>query len=307
MLLAAAATAVGAGASVVATADRGPEPPATLVIATGPQGAVFVEVGRDLARAITALSPRTDVRTLTTSATVENLRLLATARTDLALASLDASAVDPNVGPGGILATCRLYDSFLHLVVPAASPIRALSGCAGARVGVGAVGSGTEFTALRLLALARVTPEAAVRLGQAEAMAAVGRGALDAAFSLTGFPTPAVTELATRRAVRLVPLAAFLAPLDAAFPRVYRSGAVPQGTYPGVGATDTVYVPNLLLAREGLSDEAVTLATEALLSDRSRRFWTHPDSRRIDVRTAVATGAVPLHPAALAWLRAHKP
>jgi hypothetical protein len=292
--------------------DRGPGRPANLVVATGPQGAVFLEVGRDLARAITALSPRTQVTTLVTAATVDNLRLLSSGRADLGLASLDAAAVDPHVGSRAdtgtrILAVSRLYDSFLHLVVMARSPIGDLAGCTGRRIGVGAAGSGTEFTALRLLSLSGVRPSASVRLGQAEAMDALGRGAIDAAFSLTGFPTPAIAGLADRTALRLVSLAEELPLLERAAAGVYRVGAVPAGTYRGIPVTETVYVPNLLLARPGLSDDAVSLTVDALLSSGSRRFWTHPDSRRIDVRTAIATGPVPLHPVALTWMRAHKP
>lgn len=314
MLAAAATATAGAGLAALTLPHRGPRRPDRLVVATGPQGAVFLEVGRDLARAITALSPRTDVTTLVTAATVDNLRLLAAGRADLGLASLDAAAVDPRVVPtvaspagGRILAVSRLYDSFLHLVVPESSEIYDLAACAGRRVGVGAAGSGTEFTAIRVLSLAGVRPSAAVRLGQAEAMAAIERGAIDAAFSLTGFPTPAISALAGARAIRLVSLTDTLSRLEAVAPRVYRAGAIPAGTYRGVGVTGTVYVPNLLLARPALPDDAVSLTAEALLSSSSRRWWTHPDSRRIDLRTAIATGPVPLHPAAVAWLRAHKP
>jgi hypothetical protein len=200
-----------------------------------------------------------------------------------------------------------VYDSLLHLVVPARSVIRVLGDCAGRRVSVGASGSGTEFIVLRLLGLTGVRPAAMVRLGQAEALDALARGAVDAAFSLTGFPTPAIAQLAAREPLRLVPLVDFVPVLERSVPHVYAPAAIPVGTYAGVGAALTVFVPNLLLARPALPDAAVSLVTEALLSPVSRRFWTDPDSRRIDVRTAIATGPVRLHPAALAWLRAHKP
>ena len=308
VLVAGAAAALGAGGVTAVRAARGPAPgPATLVLATGPLGAVFVEVGRDVARAVEALAPGTRVRTLVTAASVDNLALLAAARADLGLASLDAVAVDPRAGPGSITTVGRVYDSVLHLVVPAASPVRTLAGCGGRRVSVGAAGSGTEFTTRRLLVTAGVRPGSTVRLAQAEAMAALAAGSIEAAFSLTGFPTPAISDLARRAPVRLVPLPGAAPALGAGLPRVYSPAVVPAGIYPGIVATPTVAVPNLLLVRPGLPDAAVSLVTAALLSAGSRRFWTHPDSRRIDVRTAIATGPVPLHPAAVAWLRAHKP
>ena len=308
LLAAGALAAVGVtGAAVAVRSGRGPDRPAALTLATGPQGGVFLEVGRDLAHAVEALSPGTRVTTLVTAATVDNLQLLATSAADLGLASLDAAAVDDRVRDGRITAVSRIYDSLLHLVVPAESTVRTLGDCTGLRVSVGAAGSGTEFTTRRLLALAGVRPSAQVRLGQREAMDALARGAVDAAFSLTGFPTPAIKELAAARALRLVPLVAYAPTLEESIPRVYAPAAIPAGTYRGVDAVETVFVPNLLLARPGLADAAVELVTQALLDPGSRRFWTHPDSRRIDVRTAIATGPVTLHPAALAWLRAHKP
>jgi TRAP transporter TAXI family solute receptor len=277
------------------------------VLATGPAGAVFREVGGDLARAIHARSPRTALRVLTTAATVENLALLAGARADLGFGAIDAVVSDPRARAGTIGTICRLYDSFLHLVVLDGSPIRSLRDLAGKRVALGAAGSGTEFTATTLLTATGVRPGQQPRLGQDPAMAAVGAGTVDAAFSLTGFPTPAITQLAQRRRIRMVPLGDYFRILDRAIPRVYGPAPIPEGAYPDVPATDTVYVPNVLLGRPGLTDDAVTLVIEAVLSPSSRQFWTHPDSRRFDVRAAIATGPLDLHPAALAWLRAQKP
>jgi TRAP transporter TAXI family solute receptor len=307
LLAAAGVVAAGAGAAVVEDRRRRPPGPARLTLATGPQGAVFLEVGRDLARAITASSPQTRVTVRVTAATLENLQLLQARTADLGFASLDAAAVDRRVGPSGIRAVSRLYDSLLHLVVPAASPIAALPNCTGKVVSIGAVGSGTEFTCLQLLRLTGVLPARLVRLTQTPAMQAVAAGTVDAAFSLTGFPTPAITALAEQRPIRLIPLADYVDALDAGIAGVYSSAAIPEGTYRGVRATETVFLPNILLAGAGVPDGVVRLVTGALLSPGSRRYWTNPDSRRIDIRTAIATGPVPLHPAALEWLRAHKP
>jgi TRAP transporter TAXI family solute receptor len=244
---------------------------------------------------------------LTTAATVENLDLLAGQRADLGFGAIDAVVSDPRVRAGGIGAICRLNDSFLHLVVPTASPIRTLPDCVGHRVAVGAAGSGTEFTSLCLLSATGIRPAQLPRLGQVLAMQAVGDGTVDAAFSLTGFPTPAITELVARRSIRLIPLGTYFHILDRSLPRVYGPAPIPDGAYDGVTATDTVYVPNVLLARPGLPDDAVTLVIEAAWSPSSRRFWVHPDSGWFDIRAAIATGPLQLHPAALAWLRAHKP
>ncbi len=309
---------LGLGGTVTAGAllRRGVGPsassdPRTITLATGPSGAVFVEVGRDIAAAVSARHPRLTVQTRQTGASVENLKLLIAAEVDLGFATLDVVADNPSTtlvsGNDGVRALCRLYDSLLQLVVLRDSPITKLADCAGKRLGIGAVGSGTEFTVVRLLDAANIPPARLVRLGQSDAMAALERGEIDAAFSLTGFPTPAISELAQRRAVRLVPLLDAVTLLDRIRPGVYAATQLPAGTYPEVKATPTVYLPNLLLSRPGITDDVVRDVVDAVLSPASRVYWTSPDSRRIDVRTAIATGSVPLHHAALAWLREHKP
>lgn len=292
----------------MATSRQGRRPgtvPTRLTMATGPRGAVYVEVGDDIARAIQAFSPATRVTVRPTAATVENLGLLARGEADLGFASLDAAMTNPLVRQKTITALTRVYDSCLHLVVPAESRIRNLRDLAGARTSIGGAGSGTEFTANRLLSLAGVTPAQTVRLGQSPSMNALESGIIDAAFSLTGFPTPAIAALATRRPLRLVSLAEYFGELDRSIPRAYAPAPIPGGTYHGVKATDTVLVPNVLLARPDLGDTAVTVVMGALFADSSKRFWAHPDSRRISRDLATVTGGAALHRAARAWLDGH--
>lgn len=312
---AAGAVALAAGGSWLALRREGdPVLPARLRLASGPSGAVFLEVAHDLARAIEHRLP-VRVEVLTTSASVQNLELLATGRADLAFASLDAAAADPDVAAGRHPAVARLYDSYLHLVVRAASPVRGLADLAGRRVAVGAAGSGTEFTSTRLLTAAGVTPAAQPRLAQTPAMQAVASGTVEAAFTLTGIPTPAVAELAARTRCRLVPLPEAFRLLDRDHPGVYAAATIPVSTYPGLPATAadgslvapvTVEVANLLLARPGLSRAAVRALTGAILSPSARRWFRYPESGKLNVRTAIATEPVPLHPGALDWYRAAK-
>jgi TRAP transporter TAXI family solute receptor len=305
-LLAAAAVAFGGGAVAVLSRFSAPAMPHHLNLATGPKGAVYVEVGADIAKAVRGWSPDTSVNVQVTSATIENLHKLAVGESDLAFASVDAAALDSQVRTQTLTALGRVYDSSLHLVVRAESPISSLRDLVGRRVSVGAANSGTEFTSRRLMDCTGIEPSKVVRLGQTPAMEAVDDGTVDAAFSLTGCPTPAIADLARRRAIRLVPLAEFYGFLDREIPRAYALAPIPAGTYQGVGtATDTLLVPNVLLARPGLSDVAVALMMNALFDPRSGRYWVHPDSRAISLAMATVTGPVVLHPAARAWLDGH--
>jgi TRAP transporter TAXI family solute receptor len=300
------AVLLGAAAVVATGCSAAPPPPAPaeLRIATGPPGAVFREIGAALAGALAAHLPRTRVVARPSAATVENLRLLAAGDVQLGLAGLDAT-LDPAAPSQHLAAVGRLYDSFLHLVVPRDSPVRSLTDLAGRTVSLGAVGSGTEFTAPRVLRLRGVRVRD-VRMTQADGADALAAGRIDALFSLTGIPTPAIIGLAQRMPVRLVPLGAEAGALADAFPGPYVPATVPATTYQGVPPSETVAVPNLLLARDDLANPVVEVVTETVFTEAGRIAADHPEAQRINVRTGIATGPVPLHPGAARWFRAVK-
>ena len=305
-LIGAAATALGGGGVAAVLMNRHEEPlPRSLVLATGPKGAVYVEVGADIAHAVNYYSPRTMIEVRQTAATVENLHLLASGKADVGFASLDAAGDDVQVRNGVVTGLCRVYDSYLHLVVPAESPIMSLRDLGGKRVAIGGAGSGTEFTANTLLSVAGVKQPHTVNLGQTPSMQALSAGSIEAAFSLTGIPTPAIRDLASRRPLRLIELSEYFGDLDRTIPRAYAPAPIPSGTYHQVDAAETVLVPNALLARPGLSDVTVTLFMNALFSEQSQRFWVSADSKRISRDMATVVGAATLHPAAKAWLDSH--
>jgi hypothetical protein len=306
LLIGAAATALGGGGVAAALMNRHEEPyPRSLVLATGPKGAVYVEVGGDIAHAMNFYSPSTMIEVRQTAATVENLHLLASGQADFGFASLDAAGSDVQVRNGVVTGLCRVYDSYLHLVVPADSPIMSLRDLGGRRVAIGGVGSGTEFTANTLLAVAGVKMPHTVNLGQTPSMQALDSGSIEAAFSLTGIPTPAIRDLAARRPLRLIELSEYFGDLDRTIPRAYAPAPIPSGIYHQVDAVDTVMVPNALLARPDLPDAAVTLIMNALFSEQSQKFWVSPDSKRISRDMATVVGASTMHPAAKAWLNSH--
>src|SRR6266516_4667053 len=206
-IAAVAASAVAARRFMFASAERGPaDAPAELRVATGPKGAVYRAVGGQLVQVLAEQFPHTRVREIQTGASVDNLQLLATGGTDLAFASLDAIVAGLAAGqPRDTTAVCRLYDSWMHLVVRTGSPVRSFPGLDGRTVASGAAGSGTRFTANRLVSLAGIRPRL-VEADQADSAALLSAGRVDAMLSLTGIPTPAITDLARRIAIRLIPL-----------------------------------------------------------------------------------------------------
>jgi TRAP transporter TAXI family solute receptor len=153
-------------------------------------------------------------------------------------------------------------------------------------------------------------------LSQAESAAALRDGEIDAMFSLTGVPTPAITELVRRHPIRLIPLDAQADALFTAFPGPYTPAMIPATAYAGVPATRTVAVPNVLLVRDDLPDALVHAITDTIFThtgtiisasrDAEAVPEAVPEAWQINVRTGISTASIPLHPGAAAWFRDRK-
>jgi TRAP transporter TAXI family solute receptor len=287
----------------------GADPPALdeLVLATGPGGAVFREVGAALAAALADQLPSTRVVVRPTGASVENVRLLRDAEVHLGLSSLDPLGGAPLSAdnPSGISAVGRLYDSFLQVAVPAASPVRSLADLAGRPVSLGPVGSGSEFTGSRLLDLLGIRVRVR-NMEHSEAAHQLAGGGIDALLALTGIPTPAIDTALGTLPVRLLDLPDEAVRLAERYPGPYVPATIPATTYRSVGPCRTFAVPNLLLARSSLADDLVEVVTRVVFTESERIAAGHPEASRINVRTGIATGKVPLHHGAARWFRANK-
>ncbi|RAO33222.1 hypothetical protein ONO86_05030 [Micromonospora noduli] len=302
-----------AGSGLLVGCSRRPEAdPVRLRLATGPAGAVYRRIGGALAEHISEQVPGVTVTTVPSGASTDNIRMLRAGEVHLGLTSLDALITSDGSAPGGLSAICRLYDSHLHLVVMAGSAIGEFRDLEGKRVSLGAHDSGTEFTSLRVLQLGPVKADG-WNLSQAGSAGALRDGTIDAMFSLTGVPTPAITELAQRHRIRLIPLDAQADGLFTAYPGPYAPAMIHAAAYAGVPATRTVAVPNVLLARDDLPDDLVYAITDtvfrhtgAITSAGRDGAEALPEAWQINVRTGISTASVPLHPGAAAWFRDRK-
>ncbi|PWR04754.1 C4-dicarboxylate ABC transporter substrate-binding protein [Micromonospora acroterricola] len=306
------AVLLAAGGALVGCSPQPEAGDVNLRLATGPAGAVYRRIGGALADHISEQVPGATVTTVPSGASTDNIRMLRAGEVHLGLTSLDALITTDGSAPEGLSAICRLYDSHLHLVVMAGSAIDEFRGLEGRRLSLGARDSGTEFTSLRVLKLGPVDAHGRY-LSQAESAAALRDGTIDAMFSLTGVPTPAITELAQRHPIRLIPLDAQADALFTAYPGPYAPAMIHAAAYAGVPATRTVAVPNVLLARNDLPDDLVYAITDtifthtgAITSASRDDAEALPEAWQINVRTGISTASVPLHPGAAAWFRDRK-
>jgi TRAP transporter TAXI family solute receptor len=307
--------ALVAGLGGWAVAGRGPDyPRGTVEIATGGTQGVYYSYGVELARVVEAELDGVDADVRPTAGSVANLQRVAVRYDTVAFSAADA-ATDAISGSAPfdrrlpVRAIGRVYDDYVHLVVPVTSPVRRADQLRGLRVSLGSVGSGTELIAARLLSLLHLDPASDLRaahLGINESVAALSAGKIDAFFWSGGLPTAGVAALARRTPIRLVPLGQYAEQMRDRFSPTYRAAAIPDGTYPGTTGTLTIAVPNYLVTSVEADERLVYQITRLLFASRERLARRVPLAGVLDERVAIETVPVPLHPGALRYYRDRK-
>ncbi|MEU3844624.1 TAXI family TRAP transporter solute-binding subunit [Streptomyces sp. NPDC028635] len=293
-------------------ADRGPR--GVLRIATGEPDGFYAAFGRLLAAQVEAANPGLSCRVINSEGSVANVGLLQAGRAEAALALADiAWAAYGGSAPFGrrvpLRAIGRVYENYIQLAVRADAPIRTVTDLAGRTVSLGAPGSGGAVLGHRLLRAAGLTPgtDVAVRhLLMPQAARAMGAGAIDALLVAGGVPLPVLSALDVRPGIRLLPLAGLLPRLRAGQAgSALEAVTVPSGAYRGTPEVATLGVANLLLCRPGLPASAAAALTRVLVRRAARLVPAAAlGTQFLDARSLISTGAVPLHPGAVAAYRA---
>jgi TRAP-type uncharacterized transport system substrate-binding protein len=202
-------------------------------------------------------------------------------------------------------ALARVYDDYVQVVVRAGSSYRSVADLAGRPVAVGSTGSGTALVACRLLTAAGVSvDEHPVNVGPG--MTALLAGEVDAVIWSGGLPTRAIASAAGTAPVRLLPLGSLADTLRTRYGGVYRPATVPSGYYGGAEQVTTLASPNLLVVRADADPAMVRAVLGAVFGRRDEIAASVPAADTTDRRTAVFTGSLPLHPAAVEYYRQTK-
>ncbi len=274
-------------------------------IATGSRNAVYYALGTALARIIDQDLPNTDASVLVTAASAENVQLVASGRAEVGFTQADVLVSGGDSAPS-MVALARVYDDLLHLVVRGDGTIRTLEDLEGKKVSVGAQGSGTVVTVRRLLTVARMNGLDERQLSLDDSVAALTARQIDAFFFSGGLPVAGIKELSAKVPTRLVDLSKWAGDLRKTYSDVYVVRDVPLSAYQ-MPAVATVAVPNLLVVRSSMDDDLAFDLTRLLLERREVLAAAHPAAERLDIRSAIATLPVPLHPGAARYYRSIKP
>ena len=316
-------TLLSAAAAWAALSPREDDSPqGTVVITTGQQRGVYYSWATTLARETQQAHPRLTVEVLGSSGSLDNIRRVAAGVADLGLTTEDATEdrtpihglsaapgatpTPPPVDRSALVAVARVYDDYVHVVVRADGPVTSLADLRGRPVAVGQPGSGVAFVATRVLQEARVE---VVRhaLELSEATQALADRRVDAVFWSGGLPTAAVTDLARRVRLRLLPLDSISEQLRTKYGVAYRPAQIPAGSYGLSAPVATLASPNLLIARRDADPDVVTAVLDTMFRRRDAIAAAVPAANALDRRTAISSGSLPLHPAAVRYFRSTKP
>jgi len=306
---------LGMGATALAAALAGCSTPfaeVRLRLATGGTQGVYYTLGAALGQAWQdELGLRTPPQILSTAGSVDNLRLLTTGATDVAFSQVDAAAdIINTITPGAPFTPCalgRVYDEFVHVVVPAASPVTRLADLRGMRVSLGAQESGVFVIAKRLLEASGLAA-ADLRssyLSINDSVTALRDGSIDAFFWTGGVPTVGVDDLARQMPIRLLDLKDVLETLRKTYP-VYSPGTVLARSYGIPNAITTVLVRNFLLVDTQMPDDLAYALIKTVFDAQDKLAVVNPIALTIDLRAAIGTQPVPLHPGAERYFREAK-
>lgn len=284
------------------------------VISTGPAGEDYQAWGSSLATQVDETSSSIDLSVQSSSGSVSNLRRLTIGTADLAVATADAlsdgtdtcaqqnaaGAVDEWRVP--LRALARIYDDYLQIIVRDSSTVDAVDDLAGHAVAVGQTGSGSALMACRVLEAAGITVQEQP-LGLEAGMAALKDHTVDAVFWSGSLPTTTITEAAEQDPVRLLPLGSLAGQLQQRYGSDYRPATVPTGIYGSDQQIGTVASPNILVARADTSSTLVTTVLETIFDRQTQMAAQMPSAGATDRRTAVLTGSLSLHAAAVSYYR----
>ena len=284
-----------------------------LTVATGGTQGVYFSLGTALAQAWRDGLGLAELPTvLPTGGSVENVAKLASGAAHVAFSQIDVAADGLDAAapgdPRARRALARVYDDFVHIVVPRSSPITTPAQLRDHRVSLGTRNSGVYFTVQRLLAAIGLVPDRDLQpayLTVDASATALLRGDIDAFFWIGALPTPSVTALASKLPIRLLNLQDVVEQVRRTYP-VYAVGTVPVGYYRLEAAVTTLLVRNFLLVGAGMADDVAYALVDALFHYQPQLAQASEAALTIDLRAAIGTQPVPLHPGAERYFRAAK-
>jgi hypothetical protein len=193
-------------------------------------------------------------------------------------------------------AVASCYPEYVQIL--AKKDITSIEQLAGKNVSVGDAGSGTEFNAKQILGAYGLSFDDIKVSNQsfADSADSLKNGTIDAAFVVAGYPTTAVTELATSFDFNLLPIDKDHADKLQADYGFYYYGVIPGNTYSRVADdVPAVAVMATIVASNDLSADAVYAFVKGLFDYKDDITAGHVKGNELDLNTAISGVSIPWH------------
>lgn len=285
-----------------------------LLMATGGTGGTYYPLGAAISEAWNEHIPGVNVTVEATGASVENIRLIHSGETDLAMA-MNGPAMHAFLGTGAFegnpvefSAVGVIYPEVMQIIAPASSGIKTVEDLKGKRVSIGPAGSGTAASAVTILESFGIDPDNDINKFQdnfTDAARKIKDGQLDAAFAVLAVPAANVVDITTATPVNIVQIDGegleVLLEADPTFSPYEIAG----GTYEGQDETAlTVSQWAVLYVRNDLPEDLVYDFTKVMYEQTEQIKRTHARGDQITIDNAMlGIEPVPFHPGAEKYYR----
>ncbi len=280
-----------------------------LVIGAGPIGGAFYPIAGGIASIINSNVEGVNVNVQVTAGGIENTRLVGRGELDLGLSSAqqcyDAySNTGIFEGEGLQLQLIgTLHSTVCQIVVLADSDMVNVEDLKGKTVAIGEAGGGAEQQFKELVAALGWTEDDVhmVYLPYDQAMDQLGDGLIDAGCVYSGAPAAAVTNIDSRKSVRLLNVSPEVAELweNSVSPFLSVFETIPAGTYSGMDTDIVTAVQRIqLTCAAGLSEELAYEIAKALYENLDTLATYHAAAKTISRAAAASVVGAPLNPGA---------
>ncbi|TPW26103.1 TAXI family TRAP transporter solute-binding subunit [Pararhizobium mangrovi] len=276
-------------------------------ILTGGTSGVYYPLGVQLSKIYSDNMDGVKVQVQSTKASVENMNLLQQGRGELAFALGDTVKAawegDKDAGfsqkLGKIRAIGAIYPNYVQIVATKASGIKNFQDLKGHSLSVGAPRSGTELNAKRIFDAMGMSYDDLSKteyLPFGESVELMKNRQLDATLQSAGLGVASIKDLSSSMPIQVVSVPASVAEkLGAPF----ISTDIPAGTYDGQDKdVPTLAITNILVTREGVSDDMAYQMTKQLFEHLDSMVAAHSAAKAIDIQKAAQNLPIPLHPGA---------
>lgn len=278
---------------------------ATLDFATGGEQGTYFAFGTVLAQQVSSKTA-TQVTAVSSNGSQANVEDIAGNAVQLAFVQSDVMSYAYN---GEKLFTEKVEDfsvvAALYLeqvqIVTLDSSIKTVADLEGKTVSIGAKGSGVYFNALDILGAYGLTESdiKAEYLNFGDSTDSLKDGKIDAAFVVSGAPTPAVQDLSTGKQVYLVSLDKEHVDSLIETSPYYKEYTIAKDVYNTPEDVTTVAVAAVVIARDDVSEAAVYNFVSSIFEDIDS--IGHAKKAELDLTFASSITDVPYHPGAVKY------